>query len=313
MPYILSVFFNIITSGLPCCLLAIGIFITFRILDFADLTAEGSLLIGGALATALIKMDVNPFVATLVATLGGAACGYLTSVFYTKLRIPKILCGIITMTASVSIALLILGLTSNDPTVHFINNVELAGSNETVFSLFYYGDPIYRPLIKTGIMIAFVVIAYVAIYFFFGTEYGMAIRATGINEKMSRAQGINTKRASIVALVLSNALIGLAGALICQSDRSCSVTYFTGYLVVGLASIIIGETIFGNKSFRRSLISIAIGSIIYFVIVNIAIELGLDGNLLKVLYAALIVLALSLPLIKRGIIHLFNERRKKHA
>ena len=311
MPYIVSVLFNILTSGLPCCLLALGIYLTFRILDFADLTAEGSLLIGGAFAIALIKLNVNPFVATLVATIGGGLCGYLTSVFYTKLKIPKILCGIITMTAASSIAILILGMTNNGGA--FLNLVSLDSNNETVFSLFYYGNPIYRPLIKAGIMLAFVVIIFVIIYFFFGTEYGIAIRATGINEKMARAQGINTKRASIVALVISNALIGLAGALICQSNRSCSVGYSTGYLVVGLASIIIGETIFGHKSFRRSLIAISIGAILYFVIINIAIECGLDGNLLNLLYAILIVFALSLPLIKQGIIHLVDQRRKKNA
>ena len=311
MPYILSVIFNILTSGLPCCLLALGIYLTFRILDFADLTAEGSLLIGGSFAIALIKIGVNPFVATLVATIGGGLCGYLTSVFYTKLRIPKILCGIITMTATSSIALLILGLT--DGTQSFINIVSLDSSNQTVFSIFYFCDPIYRPLIKAGVMLAFVILIFVIIYFFFGTEYGIAIRATGINEKMSRAQGINTKRASIVALIISNALIGLAGALICQSNRGCSVGYSTGYLVVGLASIIIGETIFGNKSFRRSLIAISIGAIIYFVIINVAIELGLNGNLLNLLYAVLIVFALSLPLIKQGIFYLVKERREKHA
>ena len=309
MPYIFSVFFNILTSGLPCCLLALGIYLTFRILDFADLTAEGSLLIGGAFAIALIKINVNPFVATLIAALGGGFCGYITSVLYTKLRIPKILCGIITMTATSSIAILILGLSSQSET--FINLVQLDYDNETVFSLFYYGNPIYRPLIKAGIMLGFAAIVFVIIYFFFGTEYGMAIRATGINEKMARAQGINTKRASIVALVISNALIGLAGALLCQSSRSCQIGYSTGFLVVGLASIIIGETIFGQKSFKRSLIAIFVGAIIYYVIINIAVECGLDGNLLNLLYAVLIVFALSLPLIKQGIIRLFKRREEQ--
>ena len=148
MPYIVSIIFNILTSGLPCCLLAVGIYITFRLLDFADLTAEGSFLIGGSFAIALIRLNVNPFLATLVATLGGGLCGYLTSVFYTKLRIPKLLCGIITMTATTSLALLILGITSKDPEVHFLNNVYLIEENETVYSLFYYGNPIYQPLIK---------------------------------------------------------------------------------------------------------------------------------------------------------------------
>ena len=143
MPYIVNVIFNILTSGLPCCLLAIGIFITFRLLDFADLTAEGSFLIGGSLAIALIRIGLNAYVATLIATIGGALCGYLTSVFYTKLKIPKILCGIITMTATTALALLILGLTSKD--VSFLNNVKLRDEDETIYSLFYYGDPKLRP------------------------------------------------------------------------------------------------------------------------------------------------------------------------
>lgn len=312
MPYIVNVIFNILTSGLPCCLLALGIFITFKLLDFADLTAEGSFLIGCAFAIALIKINVNPFVATIVSTLGGAICGYLTSVFYTKLRIPKILCGIITMTATTAIALLILGLTSKDS--NFLNNVSLNSENETIYSLFYYGNPILRPLIKAGIMVAFVVVIFSAIYLFFGTEYGMAIRATGINEKMARAQGINTQRASIVALVLSNALIGLAGALYAQDKRSCSVSMATGFLVIGLASILIGEAIFGRRSFRNSLISISLGSIFYFIIINVAIELGLPTQLQTLLYAILIAIALSIPLMRQGIQKLIKKLGKeKHA
>ena len=309
MPYIVNVIFNILTSGLPCCLLALGIFVTFRLLDFADLTAEGSFLIGCAFAIALIKINVNPFVATLVSTIGGALCGYLTSVFYTKLKIPKILCGIITMTATTAIALLILGLTSQDSS--FLNNVSLTSDNETIYSLFYYGDPKFRQLIKTGIMLVFVLVIYVLIYLFFGTEYGMAIRATGINDKMARAQGINNKRASIVALVLSNALIGLAGALYAQDKRSCSVGMASGFLVIGLASILIGEAIFGKRSFKNSLVSISLGSIFYFVIVNVAIELGLPTQLQTLLYAILIAIALSIPLMREGIQKLIKKVRKE--
>ena len=309
MPYIVNVIFNILTSGLPCCLLALGIFVTFKLLDFADLTAEGSFLIGCAFSIALIKINVDPFVATLVSTLGGAVCGYLTSIFYTKLKIPKILCGIITMTATTAIALLILGLTSKDSS--FLNNVSLTSENETIYSLFYYGNPILRPLIKTGIMMAFVVVIYIIVYIFFGTEYGMAIRATGINEKMARAQGINSKRASIVALVISNALIGLAGALYAQDKRSCSVSMATGFLVIGLASILIGEAIFGRRSFKNSLISISLGSIFYFIIVNVAIELGLPTQLQTLLYAILIAIALSIPLMREGIQSLIKKLREE--
>ena len=311
MPSIVSVIFNILTSGLPCCLLALGIFITFRILDFADLTAEGSFLIGGSLTIALIRINVNPFLATLVGMVGGGLCGYLTSVFYTKLRIPKILCGIITMTAAATFALLILGL--SDPTVLFRNNVSLIPENETIYSLFYYGNPIYRPIIKAGIMLAFFLVVFVFIYFFFGTEYGMAIRVTGINDKMARAQGINTERASIVALILSNALIGLGGALYCQDLRSCNVNVATGFLVIGLASILIGEAIFGRRSFKNNLISIGLGAIVYFTIVTIAIELGLPSDFKKLLYAILIAFALSLPLIQTGVKNLFKKWRKKRC
>ena len=306
MPYIINVILNILTSGLPCCLLALGIFITYRLLDFADLTAEGSFLIGGAFAIALIKLQVNPFVATLVGTVGGALCGYLTSVFYTKLRIPKLLSGIITMTLSTSIALLILGLTKGNS--FFTNNVVLDAKDETIYSLFYYGNPILRPVIKAGIMLGVVLIVFIAIYFFFGTEYGMAIRATGINESMGRAQGINTKRASVVALVISNALIGLSGAMYCQDLRGCDIKISSGFLVIGLASILIGEAIFGKRSFKNRLISISLGAIVYFIIVNVAIELGFPTELKNLLYAILITSALSIPLVQ---LLIANIKKKK--
>ncbi len=308
MPYIISVILNILTSGLPCCLLALGIFITYRLLDFADLTAEGSFLIGGSFAIALIRLQVDPFLATLVATIGGALCGYLTSVFYTKLRIPKLLSGIITMTLTASIAMLILGMTKNGSI--FTNNVTLSSSDYTIYSVFYYGDPMYRPLIKTGIMLGIVVLVFIVIYFFFGTEYGMAIRATGMNEEMGRAQGINTKRASIIALVVSNALIGLSGAMFCQDLRSCDIKVSSGFLVVGLASILIGESIFGKRSFKNRLISIGLGAIVYFIIITVAIELGFPTQLKNLLYAILIAIALSIPLIK---LLISNAKKKKES
>ena len=307
MPYIVSVILNILTSGLPCCLLALGIFLTYRLLDFADLTAEGSFLIGGAFAIALIRLQVDPFVATLVAMIGGALCGYLTSVFYTKLRIPKLLSGIITMTLTTSIAMLILGMTKG--TSLFTNNVTLASEDYTIYSMFYYGDPMYRPIIKTAIMLAVVVIVFIGIYFFFGTEYGMAIRATGMNEEMGRAQGINTKRAAIVALTLSNALIGLSGALFCQDLRSCDIKVSSGFLVIGLASILIGESIFGKRNFKNRLVSIGLGAIVYFLIVTVAIELGFPTELKNLLYAVLIAIALSIPLIQ-SLIKEIKKRRE---
>lgn len=313
MPYAVNVILNILTSGLPCCLLALGIFITFRLLDFADLTAEGSFLIGGSLAIALIKVGVNPFLATFVAGLGGAACGYLTSVFYTKLRIPKLLSGIITMTITGSIALVILGMTKGNAFV--ANNVVLT-NEDTIYSIFYFNAGIYQPLIKVGVMAAIVVVIVIVIYLFFGTEYGMAIRATGVNEKMGQAQGIDTKRASIVALIISNMLIGLAGAMYCQDLKGCDVKVSTGFLVVGLASILIGEAIFGTRSFKNRMISICLGAIVYFVIINVAIELGFPTELKNLLYGILIAIALSIPLMRLGFVNLkikLGERKNARA
>ena len=312
MPYIVSVILNILTSGLPCVLLALGIFITYRLLDFADLTAEGSFLIGGCLALSLIKLGVNPYLATIIATLGGGICGYLTSVFYTKLRIPKLLCGIITMTLTTSLALIIMGFTREGD--DFANLVSLGANDKTIYSVFYFGERMYQPLIKTVVMIVIVFAILVGIYYFFGTEYGMAIRATGANAKMGQAQGINTQRASIVALVLSNSLIGLSGAMYCQDLRSVDLKSSAGFLVVGLASILIGEAVFGKRSFKNRLISISLGSILYFTIITVSIELGFPSELKNLLYAVLITIALSIPLVQASINYYKRHRRMaQHA
>ena len=311
MPYIINVILNILTSGLPCALLALGIFITYKLLDFADLTAEGSFLIGGALSIALINVVVNAYLATLIAMLCGSICGYLTSVFHTKLKIPKLLSGIITMTLSGSLALLILGITKGNSL--FTNNVSLDNNDQTIYSMFYFNSGIYQPLIKTGIMLIFVLLVFVLIYFFFGTEYGMAIRATGMNEDMGQKEGINTKRCMVVALTISNTLIGLAGAMYCQDLRSCDVKISSGFLVIGLASILIGEAIFGRRNFKNSLISIALGSIVYFVIINVSIELGFPSQLKNLLYAILIIIALTIPLFEELIKKSKKGREKDYA
>ena len=311
MPYLVSVIFNILTAGFPCALLAMGIFLTYRLLDFADLTAEGSFLIGGALTIALIKVGVNPFLATLVALLGGAICGLITGFLHTKLKIPKLLSGIITMTMTASIALLILGITKKGSP--FTNNVSLDYTNDTIYSLFYFNSGTYQPMIKALIMLLIVLIVWFTIYFFFGTQYGMAIRATGMNEKMAKSQGVNTERSIIVGVIISNTLIALAGSLFCQEQRACDVKVGSGFLVVGLASILIGEAIFGKRNFKNWLISVCLGAIVYFIIVNSAIELGFPTELKNLLYAVLITIALCLPLIKQGFMKLGRKGEKKHA
>ena len=301
----LNLILIILTSGIPCALLAIGIFITYRLLDFADLTAEGSFLIGGALCVSIIKIGGDPALATVAGLFGGAVCGLITGLLNTKLKIPKLLSGIITMTAATSLAMAIMGATVEEA---FTNLVVLGRYDNTIYSVFYPGG-IWNMVIESAIMAAIVIVVILIIYFFFGTEYGMAIRATGINSKMARSQGINTSLATIVAVTIANALIGLAGALYAQDSRSMDIKSSAGYLVIGLASILIGESIFGKRNFKNWLISVSLGAIVYFIIVNVALELGLPTELKNLLYAILFTLALCLPFIKSFFIKLFKKKK----
>ena len=293
----------IFRSGLPACLLAIGIFLTFKILDFADMTAEGSFLVSGAVCAVCIIKGMSPIIATLLGVAAGGACGFVTGFLNRVLKIPKLLSGIITMTAAGSVALLIFGVTSGDSL--FKASVSLSGK-DTIFSIL---DPaIFKGWNMVIMMLAVVIIAFLIIYFFFGTEYGMAIRATGMNENMAKAQGINTTISTIACVAISNAIIGLAGALYAQSEKGMYATSATGYLIVGLASILIGEAVFGNRSFINSLVSVCLGSLLYFTIVNVATFIfNMPTELNKILYAVLITFALCIPSIKK----LFKFKRKK--
>lgn len=279
-------------------MLALGIFLTYRLLDFADLTAEGSFLIGGALCASLISLGLNPLLATIIATIGGGICGLITGLLNTKLKIPKLLSGIITMTAATSIAMLIIGLANG---IVFDNDIRFNPStNHTIYSALWIKNHSNLNIVIEDIVF-FVIVSLVAflIYLFFGTEYGMSIRATGMNEQMARAQGINSTRATIVCVALSNAIIGLAGALYAQDQHGMNIKDASGFLVVGLASIIIGESIFGMKDFKHWLISVLLGAIVYFIIIQAALELGFPSGLMKLLYAVLITIALCLPLFKK--------------
>ena len=313
----LNVITNILTSGLPCCLLAIGVFLTFRLLDFADMTAEGSFLLGAALTAACIYNGMNAFLATILGMLVGIGCGIITGVLNRILKIPKLLSGIITLTASASIALLIMGITRPDQL--FAQQIPLAsslasGDINTIYSVFYNPSVIPNRVVESLVMVVIVVLVMFIIYYFFGTQYGMSIRATGMNEKMARAQGINTTVSTITCIAISNGLIALAGALYVQDALSVSTVSATGYLVIGLASILIGEAIFGKRSFKNWLISVALGAILYFVIITLAIKLGLPTELKSLLYAILITIALCIPLIKKGFTDLAKKiGGKKHV
>ena len=295
-----------IKLGLIFCIMTLGVHISFRILDAADLSIEGVFPFGACVCALLIFLGVPAVVATIIAFLAGVLGGFITGILHTKVRIPMILSGIITMTGLYSINLAILGISNTTkgsitratlmidnsknifyPVIKLLINMGLKGSIAQVLAT----------LLVSGICLA---IVYLAIYYFFGTELGMSIRATGDNETMAKAQGINTNAMKILGLMISNGLIALAGALFAQNTGAANVTSGRGMIVIGLASIIIGEVIFGRKSYKRQLISLVVGTTIYFILRQVAIELNFS-EFLDIASAILIVIILALPLIKERI------------
>lgn len=293
---IVSIILNILTSGLPACLVALGIFISYRLLDMADLTCEGSILVGGAGTLSLIVCGVNPFLATLIGALFGAICGLITGLLITKLHIAPLLAGIITMTACTSIAFIIIGWSKEG---QIFANLVAISDEKTIFDFIHIFKGKLAPLNEIIISVIIVILVVTLLYYFFGTEVGMSIRATGMNAQMARAQGINTTFVTILGLVLSNFVIALGGSLFAQDLQSMEIKSASGFLVIGLASIILGESIFGRKTFKRWIISVTLGGIVYYTIITIAIELGFPTNLKNLLYAILITIALCIPLIKK--------------
>ena len=276
-----------IELGLIWALLALGVFISFRILDFADLTAEGTITLGSSImAVLLIKTD-SILLGMLIAFSGGFISGMITGVLHTKFKIPPILSGIIMMTALYSLNRRILGKAS----------VYLA-ENKTIYTFLrtIIDSPFFAKALTSFSLLLIIVIM---IYLLFGTEIGISIRATGMNQKMAKVQGINTDLMIIFGLALSNALIALCGALVAQSNRSANLEVGRGTIVIGLASIIIGEILFGKRTFKNCLISVVLGSIVFQLLIGIAITIGLNPNDLKLIQAVLIAFILAAPEVKK--------------
>ena len=272
-----------IDQGLIYAVLALGVYISFRLLDFADLTCEGSFAFGGMVsATLMDSAGIYPILAAIIAMIVGSLAGFITGILNTKFKIPPILSGIITMTGLTSINFMIAGRASIGVSDSFVSWLPLSRS--------------YALLIG-GLLVCTIIV--LVLYWFFGTEMGASIRATGANEKMARAQGINTSAKKIIALMISNALIALSGALVSQYQYNATTTMGTGMIVVGLAAIIIGETLIpAKRNFAVSLISVIIGSIIYYIIYQFVILAGLQAEHVKLISAIIIVFALCLPMIK---------------
>ena len=274
-------------QGLQWAVMALGVFLTFRILDIADLSVEGSFPLGAAAAAYAIGSGWGLPAAFLYAVTAGAVAGGVTGLLTTKLRIPPLLAGILTMIGLYSVNLHVMGK----------SNIGLL-QDETIFTLVESWLPVSSALSGFIVGLAFAFIVGSAIYWFFGTELGTAVRATGFNPQMARAQGINTNAMTVLGLVVSNALVALSGATVAQANGFADVGMGVGTIVIGLASVIIGEVLFAPKSFKTSLIAVTAGSVVYRIVIAVVLELGMPPNDLKLFTAVLVALALSLPLIK---------------
>ena len=288
-----------LSQGVLWGLMALGVYITYRILDIADLTVDGSFATGGAVCAVCVVNGVDPILALLLATIAGAVAGFVTGFLHTKCEIPAILAGILTQIGLYSINLRIMGR-SNTPLLKsetlFKNISEMTGLSSTWTALII------------GIIVSVVIVA--ILYWYFGTEIGSAIRATGNNEQLVRALGVNTSVTKILGLMIGNALISLSGALVTQSQGYADIKMGIGAIVIGLASIVIGEVIFGQKgNFAFRLTSIIVGSIIYRIIVAIVLQMGMNTDDLKLLTAILVAIALSVPVLisKRNQVAMYKK------
>lgn len=283
----MSLFTSTVWQGLLWSILALGVFLTYRVLDIADLTVEGSYPLGAAVAISHIASGGSPITAILLAFAAAAIAGAVTGLLHTKLQIPALLAGILTMIGLYSINLRVMGGKSNISILRMDNMYTFFGN---------FGLDKNMSILVCGLI--FVAAIIVFLYWFFGTEIGAAIRATGSNKQMIRAQGVNTDVTTIICLMLGNGLIGIAGALIGQSQSFADAGMGTGTIVIGLASIIIGEVLFGTRNFMNWLLAIVGGSIAYRFVVAIVLQLGFNQNDMKLLTAIMVALALAMPLIK---------------
>ena len=274
-------------QGLIWGIMAIGVYITFRILDIADLTVDGTLCTGGAVCIMMMLSGHNVWVSMLVATGAGLLAGLATGIFHTFMGIPAILAGILTQLSLYSINLKIMGKANQAINVDKFN---LLVSLRRVKGVALTQNTLFIVAIMIIILIA-------VLYWFFGTELGCSLRATGCNPSMSRAQGINTDRNKVLGLMLSNGLVALSGALLTQYQGFADINMGRGSIVIGLAAVIIGEAIFSRifRNFALKLLSVVFGSILYYLVLHIVIWMGIDTDLLKMLSALVVALFLAFP------------------
>lgn len=276
-----------VAQGLIWGIMAIGVYITYKVLDVADLTVDGTMCTGGAVSIMMMLSGHNIWVSLLCAVIAGMLAGLMTGIFHTFMGIPAILAGILTQLALYSINLKILGKSNQAISVA---QYDLLVSLRNVRNVPFYKNAIF-------VVAIFVIVIIAVLYWFFGTERGCSIRATGCNQNMSRAQGINTNANIVLGLMISNGIVALASALCAQYQGFADVNMGRGAIVIGLAAVIIGKVVFGRifHNFALELLSVSLGAIIYYVVLQVVMWFGLDTDFLKLLSALVVAIFLAIP------------------
>ena len=282
-----------VAQGIIWGIMALGVYMTFRILNVSDLTVDGSLATGGAVCIMLMKEGHNTGVALLASVIAGMTAGLVTGLLHTKCKIPAILSGILTQLSLYSINLRIMESKANQPIS--VDKYDLIVSQRYVREA-GLGNPIFK-------LLAFSIVLIALLYWFFGTEMGSAIRATGNNVNMARAQGINTDSNIVFGLMIGNGLVALSGGLLAQYQGATDVNMGRGAIVIGLAAVIIGEVIFGKIfiNFALRMSAVVFGAVIYYIVLQLVLTLGLNTNDLKLITAVIVAIFLTVPNIRKGV------------
>ena len=280
-----AAFLGSLELGMVYAVLALGVFLSFRTLNMPDLTVDGSIVTGMAISAVMCAGGVNPFLALIGAALGGAAAGLVTGLLHTKLKIQAILAGILVMLAAYSVNLRIMGKTPNIPLTKSITVYKMADE--------------LLPSKYAGIVLGLIILALIIVllYLFLETRLGFVFRATGDNEDMVKACGVSCDNMKLLGLALSNGLVGLAGGMLAQNQGFADINSGTGMMVIGLASVILGEVIFGTRTLMRRLVAAAMGAVLYRILLAQALYVGMESTDMKLVSAIIVVIALTLGLL----------------
>jgi len=292
-PMIQGILNTSISEGLVYAFVAIGVFLTLRVLAFPDLTVDGSFVVGGSIAAVMIAGGCNPFLATIAAFVGGLACGSITGLLNTKLRLPALLAGILMMVGLYSVNLLIMGR----PNIPLLRSITIFDSVAS-----WFGTD--RSTILVIIVFAVIaLIVFMILNWFLRTEIGLALRATGDNEQMVRSLGVDTDKNILLGCAISNGLVAMSGALVAQNQQFCDVNMGIGMIVMGLASVIIGEALIHPRGVASMLLAALTGTFLYRLFITIALRLGLAPGNLKLITALLVIIALAIPFTQKKLRH----------